>query len=116
MSNVKMRIAVEKAIAERIVDDALAQGYTVSVNDSEVWTLNNSTDKAAIMAAMFTSDADQLSFGMYGTDQGWVYLVYGNDGYDVISDYSSNQRTSAILEGANALAEKIENGDFKIVA
>jgi hypothetical protein len=37
---------------------------------------------------------------------GWVFFVYGNDGYDVISDYTTNLESS--LTATNKLAESLE--------
>lgn len=36
--------------------------------------------------------------------EGWVYVVMGNDGWDVISDYTTN--LEPLMSGANRLAEK----------
>ncbi len=37
------------------------------------------------------TDEDVLHFGYDGQPSlGWVYLVYGNDGYDVVNDYTTN--------------------------
>jgi hypothetical protein len=41
-----------------------------------------------------------------GTYIGMVYFVYGNDGFDVICDYSVSLET--LLIGANALALQLE--------
>lgn len=40
---------------------------------------------------------------------GWIKLVFGNDGYDVISDYSIN--LEEYIQPTLDLAEKIANGD-----
>ena len=50
----------ERAIAERLVTDALAQGFQVSVNDGEAWVVKRSTDSKAIMAALFSTDEDYI--------------------------------------------------------
>jgi hypothetical protein len=37
---------------------------------------------------------------------GWVRFIYGNDGWDVINDYTTN--LEPVIAGVNALAEKME--------
>ena len=37
---------------------------------------------------------------------GWVWFVYGNDGYDVISDYTANEKIEALMVNVNKLADK----------
>jgi hypothetical protein len=109
---VALRQRIERTIVERIIKDALAAGYTITVNDGEEDTLANSADEAKILGAMFTTDADYLFFSAAGKLNHWVYLVYGNDGHDVISD--SNVSAIDILAGAEKLAAAIEAGNFRI--
>lgn len=85
------RIEVEGKIARRIVRDMLAAGYSVSVHDSCEVTVRKSRDEAEIMAALFTADDDRLyAHGQDGAVIGWVWLVYGNSGWDVVCDYSTS--------------------------
>jgi len=103
------RIAIEGKIARRVIKDALKAGYELSVYDSGEITLVRSTDAAAIEEAMFTTDDDRLFFYKPGVEarQGWVWFVYGNSGWDVITDYTTN--LEEVLAGANDLAEKLDN-------
>lgn len=36
---------------------------------------------------------------------GWIWFIYGNDGHDVVSDYTTN--LEKVLQGATALAEEL---------
>ena len=104
----------ERAIAERLVTDAIAQGYQVSVNDGEAWVVKRSTDSKAIMAALFSTDEDYIRIRKDGeeTSVGTFTLVYGNDGWDVIADWSYSAETEAQMEqiqrGAALLGTAIE--------
>ena len=104
----------ERAIAERLVTDAIAQGYQVSVNDGEAWVVKRSTDSKAIMAALFSTDEDYIRIRKDGeeTSVGTFTLVYGNDGWDVIADWSYSVETDALMQqiqrGASELAAAIE--------
>jgi len=104
----------ERAIAERLVTDALAQGFQVSVNDGEGWVLKRSTDVEAVMAALFSTDEDYIRIRKDGEQSsvGTFTLIYGNDGWDVIADWSYSAETEAQMEqiqrGASELATAIE--------
>ena len=104
----------ERAIAERLVTDAIAQGYQVSVNDGEAWVVKRSTDSKAIMAALFSTDEDYIRIRKDGEQSsvGTFTLIYGNDGWDVIADWSYSAETEAQMEqiqrGAALLGTAIE--------
>ena len=101
---------IEKKIAKKFVEDTLAKGFSISVNDGEETTVKRSTNRDEILGAMRTTDEDILLIHQ-GSDShlGFVYFVYGNDGTDVISDYTANGTTQACVAGAEALAKEIEN-------
>ena len=112
MISVERRQAIEKRIASRIVKDALAMDYTVSVWEGGDWAIKRSGSYKAIMASLMSTDEDTLVFRKVGEPTGpaagKVFLVYGNDGYDVICDHSDNEAIKSIIAGAEALAGKIE--------
>ena len=100
--DVKKRQQIEKTIARRVVTDLLAAGYELGVNDGENVDVHHSTDQKKILAAMFLTDEDWLLVyepkekcdpGRYNpkntTSNYWVRFVYGNDGWDVICDYTT---------------------------
>lgn len=88
-ADVKRRQKVERMIVRRIVTDAIRLGYTVDVNDGEEVTVMASTSVRKVMAAVMTTDEDYLILHK-GKKRGWVRLVYGNDGWDVVNDYTTN--------------------------
>jgi hypothetical protein len=114
MSLDKYATTTERKIINRLIDDALAAGYAISVNDGEETTVKQSQDRAAIRGAMATTDTDILTFWdpkggpTVGVSKrlGFVWLIYGND-CDVISDYSANEAMDTLLAGASALAESL---------
>jgi len=109
--NVETRQKIERQIARKTATDLIAAGYSVAVFDGEEIALEASTDVRAIIAAMFSTDEDYL-FAMTPADggamkrAGWVRFIYGNTGYDVINDYTTN--LEAALAGTNALADQLE--------
>lgn len=79
--------------ATRLVDAALASGYTVSVNDGEEWTVKKSTDRKVILDAMGTTGEDRLMVRNAAGDKiACYYLIYQN-GSDVLSDWSYTDET-----------------------
>jgi len=112
---VKMRQEVERKIAVAAIKQLLAAGFVIGVNDGEETTLSYSRDAKKIEAALFTTDEDHLLVyedrnpdASLPVEQdcvaiGWVRFIYGNSGWDVLSDYSTN------LEQHLTEADKIAN-------
>lgn len=94
--NLARRIEVEGKICRKLVCHALAHGYAVSVNDGEEWVVKKSTSLSEVMNALFTTDMDYIRFYAISANHtavekriGQVTLIYGNDGNDVMSDWSA---------------------------
>ena len=104
----EQRIQIEKDVATKIVDDALALGYSISLNNGgEEDELTDCRDREKILAELKASDEDTLKFtSIAGNHLGWVWLVYGNSGWDVIRDYTTN--LEELLKGAFDLCTELE--------
>ena len=103
--SVQARIEVERKIVRRAVLDAISAGYTLNVDYGDGDVLSKPTsERKEIMDAMMQGDDDRLFYHKDGKHVGWAWFVYGNDGYDVLSDYTVNLET--VLAGANKLAER----------
>ena len=90
-ASVKNRIALERKIVKALVKAALDAGYFCGVHDGEQLTLKHCDNISTIMEHLFTTDEDCLRiYDKNTTVIGWVRLVYGNDGWDVICDYTTN--------------------------
>lgn len=91
--SVKMRQIVEKEIVTAVVAALLKAGFILAVdngdNDGREYEIV-SDDAVRIMNAMFQTDEEYLYAMKDHAPVGWVYLVYGNDGWDVLSDYTTN--------------------------
>src|SRR4030095_6813035 len=102
--NIKLRQELERRIARRAILHLLAAGYSVTVYDGEERTVNASTKTIEVLKAMMTTDEDYLiAIDAEGKERGWIRFVYGNDGWDVINDYTVNlepalTRTNALIE------------------
>jgi hypothetical protein len=87
------RLETEEKIVKKLIKRALDSEYYITVNDGEEDVVIKSRDYPKIIDAVFSTDEDYLSFykAADADDRvGIVYLVYGNDGFDVISDYASS--------------------------
>lgn len=103
--SVKMRQEVERKIAEALVKSALAEGYIISVYNGDDETSPFRTCEKVI-SHMFATDEDRLYLWKDGKRFGWVFFVYGNDGWDVISDYTVN--LEHIMAEANKISKYYE--------
>lgn len=113
--SVAARQLIEKEIARRTIQSLLEKGYAISVHDGEETTVKRSLDKKVIIEAMFTTDEDILYVHANSDTKafGWIMFVYGNDGHDVISDYTTN--LEEVLAPVNAYANAIETGDVGLL-
>lgn len=76
-------------IVNSIITKALERDYTISVFDGEAYTLGVSSDRAAILAALESTDEDTLIIRKADrTRVGSIYLVHGNEDGVIVSDYS----------------------------
>lgn len=113
--SVKRRREIERAIVARIINLALQKGYFVTINnggdDDEI---RASTDQIELNRRIMASDEDVMSFQV-GVDSsgseahlGFIHFVYGNDGYDVISDYTSNRYMRELVIECSAMIATYE--------
>lgn len=108
-NNLAKRIMIERRICSALIKQVLADGHALSVFDGEEWTVDNSRKAPLIRDSLFTTDGDELVVSdLSGKRIGWFALVYGNDGYDVISDYTANEYCNSVYERLRPLIEKIE--------
>jgi hypothetical protein len=120
---VAKRQMIEKRIARRFILDAIHAGYWLNVyNGGDTNELPKPSNKAKeVLAAMFATDEETLLVYRKATVEnegrtpkpglirfGWVHLVYGNDGYDVIGDYTCNLDDLGLMKGANELSDKYQ--------
>lgn len=116
--SVKPRIRIERKIVRKVISDMLKAGFWLSVDDGEEESIT-SRSQSAIESAIMNTDEDRLY--IYTETQiaawkntgkcecmGWVFFVYGNSGFDVISDYTTN--LEEYLQDAEQLANQLEEG------
>ena len=104
--SVKMRIELEKKIARCAVRCLLASDFAISVECDGVISLHHSSKISEIIKAMFDLDDCTLLIinPKTAVECGWVKFVFGNDGHDCISDYTTNMEK--YLKTALVMADK----------
>ena len=109
--NPLIRMGIEQQIIRRAVTDILGKGYKISLYDGGEFTVKRSTDLNLILNATQTTDRDMLK--VYEGDSliGTIILIYGNDGHDVIADYSLS--LEEVLKGASLLADELADEDHE---
>lgn len=112
--NVQQRQAIERKIVGQVIDAAFAKGYMIWIDtggDEDEIIFCRTPDEAK--ANIMQTDEEYLHFFKWDSDEkrwvgyGWVWCVYGNDGWDVISDYSAE---GPVAEIVNPIVDAIVDG------
>lgn len=107
---IRARIAIERRIVKLTVKTLIEAGYALSVFDGEEQTAYTTTDFKMLHDALMETDEDYLYAKKADADgkmkKSFVYFVYGNDGWDVISDHSVSLED--VLKPVFELAERLE--------
>lgn len=92
---IKARIVVERAVVRHAANTLVAAGYQLRLHDGEDWATSMTSNVADIMREIGACDEESLYVwhASTGPDKdgryvGKLFLVYGNDGWDVIADHS----------------------------
>ena len=104
---------IETAIVHAIVEGALDYGCAVLHHDGEKYTsfskLTKFTDKESemerILKEIGSNETEMLRFKKNDKDIGDVILIYGNDGHDVVSEYTENTDMKKIMAVAEELSK-----------
>ena len=118
---VRNRVAVERRVVRQFLKDTIAAGFFLVVDE---WISEFGFDDEEVQP---TQDIMQLQNQIFNLDeahvmlfnegenpaedvsQGWVYFVFGNSGWDVISDYTTNIEDELhLLTKSNKIADKME--------
>jgi hypothetical protein len=103
------RQEVERDIVRATVEAALKLGFTLhSVNNGEEEPLVSTVDE--VMEYAFSCDEAHIFFREPGMPvYSWLYIVLGNEGWTVISDYTVD--LDGAVQATEALVEKYEAED-----
>jgi len=129
MAMERIRFKVEEDIVRMTIETLLRNGYSVTYNDTEEDVLtvvpccpgpggkpgHDTTKVSALLAAMQCEIKGETWWAVddcwlrvrdaNGVRKGWVRFVYGNDGWDVMNDYTTNLEDT--LKDVNAFADSL---------
>lgn len=94
------------AIMRAVIRGLIDAGYSLSVDNGEEVT-EPSTKEREVFDAMWQTDEDTLFAFRNGKRAGWVSLVYGNEAYELIANWTTNLDDA--LAKAIAKAESYDN-------
>jgi hypothetical protein len=100
---------IERHLVRTLVDELLGQGLWIAVDDGED-THPVTNDRDTILDELMETDCDRVNIyyqenNLQPSYQGQIFLVYGNDGWDVLSDYSVS--VEHFITKTNDLAQRI---------
>jgi hypothetical protein len=109
--SVRSRARLELQIVNKLIACAQTAGYKLEVDDGENddracrwWNLG----PAHFKSALFNLDMVRVVVrDQEGCSKGWALLVFGNSGWDLISDYTT--RLEEFLKPANDLADALSD-------
>ena len=102
---VKMRRAMELRILLSSVRELLGQGFELAINNGgDQDECEPTTKLATLKDALYNADEDYVLVHKDGKCIGWLRFIYGNSGWDVLSDYTTN--LEALLPKTMALIDK----------
>ncbi|ANA86495.1 hypothetical protein BH762_gp023 [Gordonia phage OneUp] len=108
-ANVKRRYKIERRIVKSLVRELLGHGFELSVHDGEE-RHPRTTDAGTLFSQLMNTDMDTLfAYPATSDDPYGVVLVYGNDGYDVMCDWSVDLEDNGYITETIALAESLED-------
>lgn len=101
----------EARVARKLVKAALAEGWSISVNDGYETTVHRSTNANEIIDALATTGEDTLTLHLpvSGKPSGFFWLIYGNDptGEELIADHSDNENCDRLYKAAHRVKTTI---------
>ena len=80
------RSDIEMAIVKHLLERAKEFGWVCTKVDNGDGFVSVTEDE--VLDEAFAADDAELRFEREGFRTQWVYLVFGNDGYDVIADHT----------------------------
>lgn len=107
--SVRPRCRMELKIVNKIIADAKLCGFKLEVKEYKTEGIEDQYSKENdIKGMLFNLDDARLLFIKNGRLYSYIRLVFGNNGYDVVSDYG--MKLEDFLRPTIELADRLENG------
>jgi hypothetical protein len=100
----------DKAISHKVVRTLLAAGFSITIDnggsEDGAFEIVKSNNAKAIFQALAATDEDYIKPFKDGKYHGYVRLIYGESGWDVICDYTTNLEE---FVGEGSAVEKVRS-------
>lgn len=119
--SVTARIAIEHALTKFLYEDLIRQGYRLMLTsgDDPMEECEKTPTRNVDDLLDLSMNVDDITVLLFASDKadarclGWVKLVYGNDGFDLVSDYS--MAIEHALAETIKLSDRFADGRFQVV-
>jgi len=101
--------SMERQVIKALVNEAFKRGFTKIIidNGGDAGEDITCTNTKEVMASIRQTDEEHMFFVHPDNPKmSWVFLVYGNDGYDVIADHSTS--LDELIETLDPLIHTLE--------
>jgi len=102
---VRARARVELRIVHSLIKEAKKRDLTLAIVDYTPADME--PYGGDLKTALFDLDEAFVVVRKNGVYTGWIQLIFGNDGYDLVSDYSINPTVEDLLKPVNELADSL---------
>ena len=106
-SSVRFRHLIEIAIGQAVLADLWKAGFSVICDDGEERHALDPANVPQALDTIFAVDECRLHARHPDGTRGWVFLVMGNDGWDLVCDHTLNldEALTSSSEYADKLSE-----------
>lgn len=114
-TSIPSRREMERNIVHRLVTDLLGAGLSLTVDnttDEDGPRYITSNDAAVILPNLGHVEEETIRAYDQGRYVGSWLLVYGNDGYDVICDYTDTDEVQSLMRNVDLLSEEYQERLF----
>lgn len=107
----EFRRQTERRIVRKVIRAALDAGYRLNLsNGGDSYVFPEPTDSfTAVVSETMAVDSEHLYLYKDGKRVGWVFFVYGNEGWSVVSDYTMTLQE--FMEPINAYCDNLGRTD-----
>jgi hypothetical protein len=108
-NEIRQRIIMERAVVRKAISDIIAAGNWVRVfyGPEEGYGCDRTDNLDVAMEAIMACDEESVIVFPNSSDKriGFLFLVYGNEGWSVIADNST--KLEGVLQGATDFADEL---------
>jgi len=103
---------IDRLIVRHVVESLAKAGYSFSIPEDSGNELELTGNVPKTLQALAGVDDERLYVSIGAKPCGWVYFVFGNDGFNVVSDYTTNLET--VLASSFLFSKDLEEGKLEL--